>query len=129
VFASECSSISLTLCCTSLFTLLLCALLGLVLFEASLPKAVRRLSHLLVHNRSKRNAVIFFTFLVMALATSVSVVRRRRSELWRNFTAERELGEDEKRKLGDLRSAGRRSGGKSALRRKSARSTRSGASL
>ena len=48
--------------------------LSIVLFESTLPKSMRKVSHVIIHNRGRRNAVIFATFLAIALATALSVV-------------------------------------------------------
>lgn len=48
--------------------------LALVVADSSLPKPIKRLSYTLVHDRSKRHAVICLTFGVMCVATSLAVV-------------------------------------------------------
>ena len=50
--------------------------LALVVADSSLPKPIKRLSYTLVHDRSKRHAVICLTFGVMCVATSLAVVSR-----------------------------------------------------
>ena len=40
----------------------------------TLPKAIKRLSYMLVHDRQKRNAVIIVTFCFMCVATALAVV-------------------------------------------------------
>ena len=67
-------NLNVTLGCTALITLSLSAGLGLFLFDEKLPKSMKRMSHVMVHNRARRNAVIFATFFLMALATALSVV-------------------------------------------------------
>ena len=46
----------------------------MVLFESTLPKSMRKVSHVIIHNRGRRNAVIAATFLAITLATALSVV-------------------------------------------------------
>ena len=45
-----------------------------MLFESTLPKSMRKVSHVIIHNRGRRNAVIAATFLAITLATALSVV-------------------------------------------------------
>ncbi len=74
--------IIVTLSSTAMVTLFLVTTLGLVVAESTLPKPVKRLSHTLVHDRRKRNSVIFVTFCFMCLATTLAVVRIKCNEKW-----------------------------------------------
>ena len=65
----------MTLTLTAIVTLFLASALALVVAESSLPKAIKRLSYMLVHDRQKRNAVIIVTFCFMCVATALAVVR------------------------------------------------------
>ena len=65
---------TVTLTSTAIVTLLLMAGLTLVVAESSLPKAIKRLSYTLVHDRNKRNAAIFITYCFMCFATALAVV-------------------------------------------------------
>ena len=67
--------ITVTLTLTAIVTLFLASALALVVAESSLPKAIKRLSYMLVHDRQKRNAVIIVTFCFMCVATALAVVR------------------------------------------------------
>ena len=64
----------ITLLSTAVVTLFLTMALALVVADSSLPKPIKRLSYTLVHDRSKRHAVICLTFGVMCVATSLAVV-------------------------------------------------------
>ena len=46
----------------------------LYIMTLTLPKAIKRLSYMLVHDRQKRNAVIIVTFCFMCVATALAVV-------------------------------------------------------
>ncbi|TRY71944.1 hypothetical protein TCAL_03937 [Tigriopus californicus] len=67
-------NINITLLCTALITLSLTAGLCLVMFESKLTKSMKKMSYVLIHNRRRRNTVIFTTFFLMALATALSVI-------------------------------------------------------
>lgn len=64
----------MTLTSTAIVTLTLGLALGLVVAESTLPKSVKRLSYTLVHDRKKRNAVIFATFCFKCIASALAVV-------------------------------------------------------
>ena len=80
-FRSETSkfrgTIVITLLLTGMVTLVLTSAMGLIVTESSLPKPIKRLSYTLVHDRSKRNTVIWITFFFMCIATTLAVVRYR----------------------------------------------------
>lgn len=79
-FRSETSkfrgTIVITLLLTGMVTLVLTSAMGLIVTESSLPKPIKRLSYTLVHDRSKRNTVIWITFFFMCIATTLAVVRK-----------------------------------------------------
>ena len=81
-FRSETSkfrgTIVITLLLTGMVTLVLTSAMGLIVTESSLPKPIKRLSYTLVHDRSKRNTVIWITFFFMCIATTLAVVRKIR---------------------------------------------------
>ncbi|XP_071744733.1 adenylyl cyclase 78C isoform X2 [Lepeophtheirus salmonis] len=69
-------NINLTIIATAGVTMFLGISLGFVLAENALlvPRTAKKLSYTLVHNRIKRNSVIFITFLFMCLSTALSVI-------------------------------------------------------
>ena len=69
--------IRVTLISTILVTLGLTGSLAIIVMESWLPKAMKRLSYTLIHDRNKRNSVIFITFSIMYLATGIAVVSLR----------------------------------------------------
>ena len=69
--------IRVTLISTVLVTVCLTGSLALIVMESWLPKAMKRLSYTLVHDRNKRNTVIFITFSFMYLATGIAVVSHK----------------------------------------------------
>ena len=68
--------ITVTLTLTAIVTLFLGFALAVVVAESTLPKAIKRLSYMLVHDRQKRNAVIIVTFCFMCVATALAVVSK-----------------------------------------------------
>ena len=69
-------NITVTLTLTAIVTLFLGFALAVVVAESTLPKAIKRLSYMLVHDRQKRNAVIIVTFCFMCVATALAVVSK-----------------------------------------------------
>ena len=67
--------ILVTLTSTALMTAALVGgLVSAIVFEEDLPKNIKKWSNVLVHNRRKRNFVVFGTFLTSCVFMALSVV-------------------------------------------------------